>query len=245
MKSNPLRVHYIQHVPFEGLGSIEHWLEAHFCLVSRTQLFAGDVFPDMNDFDCLFILGGPMSVHDERRFSWIKHEKLFIEKAIRRGKHVLGICLGAQLIASALGAQVGKNPEPEVGWFPIKKAASQKNIPLNDTLPPEFVAFHWHGETFDLPDGAIHLFSSAACQNQGFALGARVLGFQFHLESTPAAVWALVENCRDEIRPGKYIQSEKDMVEAADRFDSANRNMDAILTHWLTEAHADHVFEAL
>ena len=146
-----MRVHYLKHVPFEGLGAILPWLKERECQVSLTQLYHDEPLPSINDIDWLIVLGGPMSVHDESKYSWLKAEKYFIGQAIETGKAILGVCLGSQLIADVLGSKVYKNPEPEIGWFPIKLSEKAARHDLGKLLPPQAEVFHWHGETFDLP----------------------------------------------------------------------------------------------
>ena len=145
-----MRVHYFQHVPFEGLGSMTGWLKARSARVTSTRFFEDSRLPGMADIDWLIILGGPMSVNDEKTCPWLSEEKAFIAEAAARGKVVLGVCLGAQLIARALGARVYANPQPEIGWFPVERTGE----PGAPALPPRLDVFHWHGETFDLPSGA-------------------------------------------------------------------------------------------
>jgi GMP synthase-like glutamine amidotransferase len=209
-----MRAHYLQHVPFEGLGSIGDWLRERGATVSATRFFEHAVLPAVRDIDLLVIMGGPMSANDESVFPWLVAEKRFIRQAIDAGKPVVGICLGAQLIANALGARVYPAVEKEIGWFPVRGVAAGAGG-MGFAFPAEILAFHWHGETFDLPDGAVHLARSAACEHQAFQLGRRVIGLQFHLETTPESARALVENCRDELMPSRYVQSEARILEAA------------------------------
>ena len=115
-----MRVHYIKHVPFEGLGAILPWLNEREWQVSLTELYRDEPLPSINDLDWLIVMGGPMSAHDESEYSWLKAEKDFISQAIETGKSILGVCLGSQLIADVLGSRIYKNPEPEIGWFPIE-----------------------------------------------------------------------------------------------------------------------------
>jgi GMP synthase-like glutamine amidotransferase len=179
-----MRAHVFQHVAFEGRGSIERWLEEQRASVGHTRFYESATLPAVNDIDLLIVMGGPMSANDERTLPWLAGEKRFIRQAIDSGKAVVGICLGAQLIASALGARVYPGKEKEVGWFPVS-AVPAGDARARFAFPAEALVFHWHGETFDLPAGAIHLARSLACENQAFQIGDRVVGLQFHLETTP------------------------------------------------------------
>ena len=139
-------------------------------------------------------MGGPMGIYDHEEHPWLMAEKKIIRQAIDGGKTVLGICLGAQLIADVLGANVYPGPQKEIGWFPIQRADDAP-----DFLPDELTVFHWHGDTFEIPDGAIRLASSEACENQGFVYNDRVVALQFHMETTPESMEALIENCGHEL----------------------------------------------
>jgi GMP synthase-like glutamine amidotransferase len=224
-----VRVHWLQHVPFEGLGSIAAWLEARQARVTLTRLFAGPALPDPVDLDWLIVMGGPMSVNDEALHPWLRDEKRFIAEAISRGVTVLGICLGAQLIAGCLGARVYRNPQPEIGWFPVERTVPKRPGGAANWLPRTCTVFHWHGETFDLPPGTQQIARSEACENQGFALGTRVIGLQFHLETTPGSARAMLEAGRAEVVPARWIQPEKDILAESGRFDAANSVMSALL----------------
>ena len=197
-----MHAHYFQHVPFEGLGAIEPWLLERGFKITRTAFFAGESPPSPENIDFLIVMGGPMSVNDEAIHPWLAGEKAFLRSLLATGKPVLGICLGAQLIASALGASVYRNSEPEIGWFPLEGLTVADGF----GFPERFTAFHWHGETFDLPDGAIPLARTEACENQAFRLGDRVIGLQFHLETTSESAAALVEHCADELVEAPWIQ---------------------------------------
>lgn len=203
-----MNVHVLQHVPFEGLGSIESWLVSRGAKVSYTRFFQSPQLPDLAELDGVIAMGGPMSVNDEAQLPWLRAEKRFIAAAIDAGKAVLGICLGAQLIASALGARVYPGPHKEIGWFDIESTSNHSGL---FQFPPSVTVFHWHGETFELPAGATRLARSAGCENQAFQIGARAIGLQFHLEMTPENVAALIANCRNELIDGPFIQSEEQM----------------------------------
>lgn len=223
-----MRAHYLQHVAFEGLGSIEPWLQTAGYEISSTQLFESSEFPALNEIDLLIIMGGPMSANDEVEFPWLSLEKQFIRNFIDSGKPVLGICLGAQLIASAMGAKVYQNSVKEIGWFPVQGISAVTSSFFS--FPASTEVFHWHGETFDLPQGATLIASNAACENQAFQIGDSVIGLQFHLETTPESAEEIVTNCRDELIPSKYVQTEEEILtKKTGSYDSINRLMDNIL----------------
>ena len=184
------------------------WLESHGADVSYTRFFEDPALPQLNGIDLVIAMGGPMSVNDESALPWLRPEKQFVRDAVERGVPVLGVCLGAQLIASALGARVYRNPQKEIGWFPIEATPSTANT---FHFPGKCTVFHWHGETFDLPSGAVRLARSAVCENQAFQIRRHVIGLQFHLETTPESARALLDNCRDELVPGPYIQTESEL----------------------------------
>jgi GMP synthase-like glutamine amidotransferase len=201
-----MKVHVLQHLPFEDLGNIHPILKRREAHISYTHFFEDPQLPALVGFDLIIIMGGSMSVNDETEYPWLKAEKQFIREAISRKISILGVCLGAQLIASALGSRVYRNSKKEIGWFPVRRVPAPENC---FSLPEECLAFHWHGETFDLPEGAVHLAESDACKNQAFQFGRNVIGLQFHLETTPYNACALIDNFRDELIPGPYIQSEE------------------------------------
>ncbi len=224
-----MRVHYLKHVPFEGLGAMLPWFEEHDWQVSLTELYRDEPLPSINEIDWLIVMGGPMSANDEAKYSWLKAEKDFIGQAIETGKSVLGVCLGSQLIAEVLGSRVYKNSEPEIGWFPIELSEEATRHELGRLIPPQAEVFHWHGETFDLPHGALHLARSQACENQAFVYGDRVLGLQFHLETTQEALEDLVHGCAGELTDRPFIQSSEQMLSDPHRFTRLNRILIPIL----------------
>ncbi len=229
-----MNVHVLQHVPFEGIGSIEPWLLSHGAVIGRTRFFEKDwSLPDIESLDLLIAMGGPMSVNDETELPWLDHEKQFIRAAIRQGVAVLGVCLGAQLIVSALGARVFRAPQREIGWFDIAAVPGPADT---FRFPDAMTVFHWHGETFDLPAGAIRLAQSAACANQAFQIGANVIGLQFHLETTPESACAIITHCRDELAKGEFVQSEATIRAAPPAaYARINEVMNGVLDH-LTRA---------
>jgi GMP synthase-like glutamine amidotransferase len=223
-----MRAHYLQHVQFEGLGSIEAWLKASGYAITRTRFFADDELPDIDSVDLLVVMGGPMSVHDREAFPWLAREEQFVRSCIESGKAVLGVCLGAQLIASAMAARVYANHKKEIGWFPVHGVAPSG--PSVFQFPASVNAFHWHGETFDLPDGAVQLAKSRGCENQAFQLGRRVIGLQFHLETTPESARNIVSHCRAELADAGYVQSEAEIIAAPlERYAAINKLMGELL----------------
>ncbi|MDZ7831856.1 MAG: type 1 glutamine amidotransferase [Desulfobacterales bacterium] len=204
-----MKAHILQQVPFEGIGSIQSWLTAQNASIHCTRFYESPILPDITDIDLIIVMGGPMSVNDVSSFPWLEAEKQFIHEAIRVKKSVVGICLGAQIIASALGARVYPGPQKEIGWFDIE--ASSDDTTGLFRFPEKTTVFHWHGETFDLPPGAARLAKSSVCENQAFQVGKNVIGLQFHLETTPEALDLIIRNCGDELTDAEYIQKEPDM----------------------------------
>jgi len=224
-----VKVQVLQHVPFEGLGSIEAWLSQRRASVQFTRFYQSPVLPDLRSVDFVIAMGGPMSVNDEREFPWLKGEKAFIREAVRRGLPVLGVCLGAQMIASALGARVFPNAHKEIGWFPVRAADGNSDA---FRFPDQATVFHWHGETFDLPAGAIHLARSSGCEHQAFQVGASAIGLQFHLETTPETADQIIRHCRDDLVPGEYVQNEAVLRAVPDEaYRGINRLMDEVLSY--------------
>ncbi len=202
-----MHIQALTHVAFEDPAGIGEWAAARGHTLALTPLFAGAALPNLNTFDWLVVMGGPMGVYDDAKYAWLTAEKNFIQSAIAANKTVLGVCLGAQLIATVLGAQVTRNAHQEIGWFPLELTAAGQHSPLLAGLTPQQRVFHWHGDTFSLPSGAIQLASSAACAQQIFLYGERVLGLQCHIEATATSVAAIVAHCADELIPdAPFIQ---------------------------------------
>ena len=224
-----MKIHYLQHVPFEGLGSIAAWAEARGHQVSASHLYQNAVLPSVDSFDWLIVMGGPMGVHDEADYPWLTVEKRFIGQTITAGKTVLGICLGAQLVACALGARVYRNAEKEIGWFPIQLTDQARESSLFSGLPSSLDVFHWHGDAFELPAGAVHLARSAACEQQAFVLDQRVVGLQFHLEMSKQSVEGMIQHCHKELVPARCIQTAEEMLADERRFERINAAMERVL----------------
>jgi GMP synthase-like glutamine amidotransferase len=182
--------------------------------MTGTQLYAGEELPRQADFDWLVVMGGPMGVYDEGEHPWLVTEKAFLLETIAAQKPVVGVCLGAQLIAEVLGGRVFRNLYKEIGWFHIHLTDEGSRSPLCDAVPQQLEVFHWHGDTFDLPPGAVHLARSNGCAHQAFLYQGRVLGLQFHLESTPDSVRQIVTAGADELESARYVQSAERILAA-------------------------------
>jgi len=226
-----MRLHYFQHVPFEGLGSIEPWAKDMAHDITSTRLFAKDPVPNLDDIDWLVIMGGPMGIYQEDTYPWLVKEKKYIDQAIVNGKIVLGICLGAQLIADVLGARVYPNTYKEIGWFPIQKTRDTAETRIADFLPEQINAFHWHGDMFDIPLGAVHIAKSAACENQGFVYDDQVVALQFHLETIEQSARDLIAHCEDDLTKGPFVQSPEAILTEPSRFRKINALMGELLNH--------------
>lgn len=212
-----MKVRCFQHVPFEGLGLIDPWLRARGHEVSFTRWWAGDTAPDAADYDWLIVMGGPMNAYQHRDHPWLVAEKFALASAFATGKRVLGVCLGAQLIADVLGGKVVQNAEREIGWWPVRATAIPAGADGTRYAFPAFTpVLHWHGDTFSLPPGATRLAESVACAQQAFAWGERVLGLQFHLEMGTAAVAEIAAGCAEELKGGgRWVQSAEELTAGA------------------------------
>jgi len=212
-----LRIACLQHVPFEGPGTVADWARSRNHRLSVIRLFEAGGFPSTESFDWLVVLGGPMGVHDDAAHSWLAAEKALIRWAIEDGRTVVGICLGAQLIAHVLGAPVGRGTHREIGWHPVQLTPDARAMPAMAPVPDTFTAFHWHADAFAVPEGGTLVASSAGCREQGFVWGDRVVGLQFHLETTPDGIDALIAHCPQDLHPGPFVQDIPDLRAGAAR----------------------------
>lgn len=212
-----MRMHFLEHAPYGGGAHVEQWAEEKGFDLSRTRLHAGEALPSPRDYDALVVMGGPMSANEDFKYPWLKAEKEHIAKAVAQGRHVLGLCLGAQLLAQALGARVGRSPRPEVGWQTVRLTPYASDMRYLADFPPEFIALHWHYDTFDLPRHAVLLAESETCA-QAFALGEQILGLQFHLEITPDSLKRIVADLGDALTPGPTVQDAPTILRLADEY---------------------------
>jgi len=183
----------LQHIACEPPGVFEDVLCERGAAIHRVELDEDDTLPDWRGFDAIVAMGGPMSVNDDAELPWLTEEKRAIGEAVRAGTPYWGVCLGVQLLAASLGARVYPGPEPEVGLLPVGLTGEGRSDPVFGELESDLVTLQWHGDTFDLPDGAVRLASSPAYANQAFRFQ-RAYGVQFHLEvsAVMAREWAEV-----------------------------------------------------
>lgn len=214
-----MKIHCLQHLKNETLGKIGTWATLKGHSLTKTLLYEKPVFPEPEEFDMLLIMGGTMSVYQEKEFPWLRPEKEFVKKVIDTGKPVLGSCFGAQMIAEVLGGKVTRNRFKEIGWHRVKSLAEENlnnGRGINSELPaglfPEFTAFMWHGDTFEIPEGAVRLFESEACPNQGFIYRGNILGLQFHPEADRRWIRNLIEDSGHELVEGKFVQPEAEIL---------------------------------
>jgi len=229
-----MKLHYFQHVPFENPAYLLDWAESKGHSITKTALYSGEDPLAAPEFDLLVVMGGPMNIYEYDKYPWLGKEKEAIKAAIDKNKFVLGICLGGQLIADVLGGKVTQNPVKEIGWMPLSQTPEISGLKPFDIFPREYMAFHWHGDTFAVPPGAVLQSSSEACGNQGFLYKRRVIGFQYHIEATEASAAALIDNCGDELVEAPRIHDAQRIRGDTARFHAeANALVGRMLDRWL------------
>jgi GMP synthase-like glutamine amidotransferase len=200
----------LQHDPLEGPGNLAQLLERHQLAFRYIRVFQGEMPTEgWEEIRALVVLGGPMSVREEERYPFLRWEKAVIRTAIKQGLPILGICLGAQLIASAAGAEVYEGNIQEIGWYPISLTPEGQMDTLLGYLPEKPTVFQWHSDGFDLPRGAQRLAGSLHYDNQAFRIGRYVYGLQFHLEVTPKMIERWMEERWKELAQVPYISPDK------------------------------------
>jgi GMP synthase-like glutamine amidotransferase len=201
-----VKIHCSLHVAHEGPGLIADWAAARGHTLAEVHVYQGERLPELAEVEWLVVMGGPMNVYEEDRYAWLVPETELIRGALLAGKLVLGICLGAQLMAKALGARVRPNGHQEIGWFPVVLTPEALRTRLFNGFPARVPAFHWHGDTFEIPAKALPLGSSEGCANQGFILtDEHGVGLQFHWEVRPDDVEAWLHG-GDAAQPGPHVQ---------------------------------------
>ena len=200
-----MKTYILQHAPFEGPGILDTLNNAEVI-----RLYENASLPAMDELGLLVLLGGPMNVNDD--LYWLHEERKFVKQAIEARKPILGICLGAQIIADAIGGNVYKNPNgKEVGWWPVSSVIQPMPFGI---FPDKLNVLHWHGNTFSLPPTATTFYSTMICQNQAFLYTDRVVGLQFHLETTADSLQTLVDADEDFITTGTFVQTKEQLLNA-------------------------------
>ncbi|CAA6696425.1 MULTISPECIES: type 1 glutamine amidotransferase [unclassified Lentimonas] len=198
-----MKILCLKHIAFEGPAAFALWAQQRGHELEVVEVYRNPPLPAPQTFDMLLVMGGPMNIYEDNIYPWLTKEKSYIRSAIAAGKHVIGVCLGAQLIAHVLGAPVTAGANKEIGWFPIQPSV---DCPTTLPLPEELRVLHWHGDTFAIPQGAHAIAQSDACANQGFLCRDRVLALQCHLEMTPQSLALLIAACSNELVDAPYIQ---------------------------------------
>lgn len=224
-----MRFHWLQNVAFEDAAHVGVWAGQHGYDVTGTQLHAGQSLSEVGNIDALAIMGGPMNIYQHRDYPWLPDEKRFIERAIRLGIPVVGVCLGAQLIADVLGAKVTQNAQIEIGWFDVTRTPEAADSRIAKALPERFLAFHWHGDTFEIPSGATRLAQSEACANQAFSYAQHVLALQCHLDYSAESIEKMLAHCGNELVEAPFIQGREQIAAHSAETESTREHLFALL----------------
>ena len=222
-----MRIHFFRHDPMEGIGTFQAIASSRDWPLSETNWDRGETPPPPQDWDLLVVMGGPMNIYEDARYPWLAAEKSYLDRAIAGNKRIVGVCLGAQLLADRLGARVTRNPHSEIGWsrLHLDQALCGPGGLFEGFENPAKV-FQWHGDTFSLPPGAVAVGRTEACENQGFVKGS-VLGMQFHLELSPENLRELVAS-HDRFE-GPYVQKPEVFLADLDGFRQNTERLAGIL----------------
>lgn len=213
-----------KHVPFEGPGTFREELDKRGLRYREVNLYQGEVPKNLGGCGGLIIMGGPMNVYEEDKYPFLKEEDGLIKEALSKKIPMIGICLGAQLMAKAGGAKVTKGGKKEIGWYPLHLTEEAKSDPVFKVLPKEVEVFQWHGDTFDIPKGAVRLASSELFPNQAFRIGDNAYAFQFHIEVTSDIIKSWIDINEEELEGVKdYIDSKKVLPDTKGKIEDLGR----------------------
>ena len=227
-----MRIHIIQHMPFDSAGYLSDWANQPDNFVTVSRPFETEWYPSLECFDLCIVLGGAMSAKDTQKYPWLGRELDFLEKSVIKRKKMLGICLGAQLISRVLGGTVYQSQYREIGWHPVRLTPAAKSLPLFNRSPDSWMAFHWHKDTFSIPPMGYRFAETDGCPNQGFLYEDHVMAMQFSMESDFQTVEALLSNCRNDFVLGSYVQTEEEIRTG---LRTHLRSMHLLLDRWLGE----------
>lgn len=236
-ESTVWNLHVLQHVPFEGPGVLPEWGWDRGRTVLRHRWYLNEHPPDPDGMDGVVVTGGPMGWNEESRYPWLREEKRLLENLVERGTPVLGICLGAQLLAEVFGADVRKAPQPEIGWFPVTLTSEAASFSPTADWPENPEVLHWHRDTFEVPDEGELLAVSESGLNQAFVVDERFVGLQFHLEMRSSDVERLLYN-----RPRGELPDEKEWVQSPETIRAGSRRAGDL--HGLLYGFLDDFFDA-
>lgn len=234
-----MRVHALQHGNIPDHVTIQEIIEDMEHEFRLSHPANGDSLPPVNDFDWLIVLGGIMDTHETEKHPWLIEEKKLIRESVDSGKIVLGICLGAQLLADSMGAVISKSEYKEIGWHGVRKTDEAKSSPVFGTFPDWFNVFQWHDYTFELPEGSILIAENDCCRNQAFEYdNGRVIGLQFHPEFNNDCIRMLATEHADKIVEGKYIQPQEAIMTEHCMIREIDALIDLLLTN-INDTFAD------
>lgn len=213
-----------QHSPLEGPSLIGDWASGRGHELRMHPWHASGAVPYNGSWDALIVLGGPMAVYEQDRYPWIREEQRLMRQTLEEGKQVLGICLGAQLLADVLGGRVYPQGHQEIGWYPLfHQKHALDEVLLHDLIEEHPMAMHWHGDCFEIPPGCRHLASSQACANQAFAYGRQALGLQFHWEFSRETLQQMLDNEGFLMPEGTHVQAPSQIMQQAGTYLPASR----------------------
>lgn len=224
-----MKILCVVHAEFEKPGSIETWAKKSNHLLLQVNPFKGEMLPDIDAFDLLVVMGGPQSPLELDKAPYLRNEIELIKQAISKGKRILGVCLGAQLIGEALGAKTERSPNREVGMYPVQLLNSAKDDPVFSQFSDEFDVMHWHSDMPGMVEGMELLAQSEGCPRQVFRYGDKIYGFQCHFELTRELVKEMIRHCEDDLKPGKYVMTQEQLMEQD--YSSMNAKMDKVLDY--------------
>lgn len=219
----------LKHVPFEGLGTFREELEKRGLRYREVNLYEEGAPKYLEGCGGLIIMGGPMNVYEETEYPFLTDEDRLIKEALVKKIPMIGVCLGAQLMAKAAGAKVTKGAKKEIGWYPLYLAEEAKSDHAFTALPKKIEVFQWHGDTFEIPKGAVRLASSELFSNQAFRIGGNAYAFQFHIEVTEGVIREWVAINGKELEAVKdYIDSKKILAESKEKAKELRKLADVV-----------------